>query len=98
MSPVGEVVRVGDLKPHLAPGHIGDELMGALTADALKPKAFDEIEQRFLAAVGALAALLNNIANGVRELFTIDSVDNNLSNSNNADSLLTTLEKARKAL
>ena len=32
------------------------ELVGALTADALDPKAFDGIDLRFLAAVSALAA------------------------------------------
>jgi anaerobic nitric oxide reductase transcription regulator len=38
------------------PLRIGRELIGALTADAARPGAFDGIEPRFLAAVGALAA------------------------------------------
>ncbi len=35
---------------------IEGELIGALTADAIKPHTFDGIDRRFLAAVGALAA------------------------------------------
>jgi len=35
---------------------VDGELIGTLTADALQIRAFDELEQRFLAAVGALAA------------------------------------------
>jgi anaerobic nitric oxide reductase transcription regulator len=35
---------------------IEDELVGILTADALSPSAFDDIDLRFLAAIGALAA------------------------------------------
>jgi anaerobic nitric oxide reductase transcription regulator len=33
----------------------GGEVVGALTADALEPHAFDELDTRFLAALGALA-------------------------------------------
>ena len=35
---------------------VEDELVGVLTADALSPTAFDGIDRRFLAAIGALAA------------------------------------------
>jgi anaerobic nitric oxide reductase transcription regulator len=38
------------------PLRVGDELIGALTADAAEPHAFDGIDSGFLAAVGALAA------------------------------------------
>ncbi len=38
------------------PLRVGDELIGALTADAMQPNAFDGIDPQFLAAVGALAA------------------------------------------
>lgn len=38
------------------PLRVGDELIGALTADAAQPSAFDEIDSAFLATVGALAA------------------------------------------
>ncbi len=38
------------------PLRMDGELIGALTADARRPRAFDEIEPDFLAAVGALAA------------------------------------------
>jgi len=38
------------------PLRVGDELIGALTADASEPNAFDGIDSSFLAAVGALAA------------------------------------------
>jgi len=38
------------------PLRVGDELIGALTADAAEPHAFEGIETSFLAAVGALAA------------------------------------------
>jgi len=38
------------------PLRVGDELIGALTADAAEPHAFEGIESGFLAAVGALAA------------------------------------------
>jgi anaerobic nitric oxide reductase transcription regulator len=38
------------------PLRIGDELIGALTADAAQPNAFDDIDRRVLAAIGALAA------------------------------------------
>ncbi len=38
------------------PLRVGGELVGALTADAIEPAAFDPLDQRFLAAVGALAA------------------------------------------
>jgi len=34
----------------------GGEVVGALTADALEPHAFDHLDERFLAALGALAA------------------------------------------
>lgn len=35
---------------------VGDELLGVLTADAAQPEAFEDIDPRFLEAVGALAA------------------------------------------
>jgi anaerobic nitric oxide reductase transcription regulator len=38
------------------PLRIDDELIGALTADAARPHAFDRIDPSFLSAVGALAA------------------------------------------
>jgi len=38
------------------PLRVGDELIGALTADAARPQAFKGIEPGFLSAVGALAA------------------------------------------
>ncbi|MBC7335394.1 MAG: nitric oxide reductase transcriptional regulator NorR, partial [Clostridia bacterium] len=38
------------------PLRIGEELIGALTADAVQPDAFEGIDPQFLAAVGALAA------------------------------------------
>ncbi|MCA9599823.1 MAG: nitric oxide reductase transcriptional regulator NorR [Myxococcales bacterium] len=38
------------------PLRVGDELIGALTADAARPNAFEAIDTEFLAAVGALAA------------------------------------------
>ena len=38
------------------PLRVGEELIGVLTADAAQPRAFDEIDPSFLAAVGALAA------------------------------------------
>ena len=38
------------------PLRVGDELIGALTADAAQPHAFDDIDSSFLATVGALAA------------------------------------------
>jgi len=38
------------------PLRVGDELIGALTADAAEPSAFESIDLDFLAAVGALAA------------------------------------------
>ncbi len=38
------------------PLRVGEELLGVLTADAAEPHAFDGIDPRFLAAVGALAA------------------------------------------
>ena len=38
------------------PLRIGDELIGALTADASQPNAFDDTDPQFLSAVGALAA------------------------------------------
>lgn len=37
------------------PLHADGRLIGALTADAIDPNAFDHLEQRFLTAVGALA-------------------------------------------
>jgi anaerobic nitric oxide reductase transcription regulator len=37
------------------PLRVGDELVGALTADALRPAAFDAVDQRFLMAMAALA-------------------------------------------
>ena len=37
------------------PLYVEDKLVGALTADALDPSAFEHLEQRFLTAVGALA-------------------------------------------
>jgi len=37
------------------PLYLDNKLVGALTADALDPHAFDHLEQRFLMAVGALA-------------------------------------------
>ena len=38
------------------PLRVGEDLMGALTADAVHPHAFDGIDQSFLSAVSALAA------------------------------------------
>jgi len=38
------------------PLRVGDELIGALTADAAEPNAFDGTDPQFLSAVGALAA------------------------------------------
>jgi anaerobic nitric oxide reductase transcription regulator len=38
------------------PLKVGGELLGALTADAVDPGAFAELDQRFLAVVGAMAA------------------------------------------
>ena len=38
------------------PLRVGDELIGALTADASQPNAFDDTDLQFLSAVGALAA------------------------------------------
>ncbi len=38
------------------PLRIGDELIGALTAEGTDPHAFDEIDMNFLSAVGAIAA------------------------------------------
>jgi anaerobic nitric oxide reductase transcription regulator len=38
------------------PLRVGEELIGALTADAARPHAFDAIDPNFLSAVGALAA------------------------------------------
>ncbi|MDY0005112.1 MAG: nitric oxide reductase transcriptional regulator NorR [Polyangia bacterium] len=38
------------------PLRVGDRIIGALTADAVSPRAFEEIEPSFLSAVGALAA------------------------------------------
>ncbi|RJQ58126.1 MAG: nitric oxide reductase transcriptional regulator NorR [Desulfobacteraceae bacterium] len=37
------------------PLFVGDTLMGALTADAVDPEAFDDLDLRFLSAIGALA-------------------------------------------
>ncbi|MFN2169185.1 MAG: GAF domain-containing protein, partial [Anaerolineae bacterium] len=39
------------------PLHADGRLIGALTADAVDPKAFDRLDQRFLTAVGALAGV-----------------------------------------
>jgi anaerobic nitric oxide reductase transcription regulator len=38
------------------PLRVGDTLVGALTADAVRPRAFDGIDMGFLSAVGGLAA------------------------------------------
>jgi anaerobic nitric oxide reductase transcription regulator len=38
------------------PLRVGDELIGALTADAAEPNAFDATDPQFLSAVGSLAA------------------------------------------
>ena len=38
------------------PLRVGDQLLGALTADAVQPGAFEKIDPTFLSAVGALAA------------------------------------------
>ncbi len=37
------------------PMQVDEKLVGALTADALDPHAFDHLDQRFLKAVGAIA-------------------------------------------
>jgi anaerobic nitric oxide reductase transcription regulator len=37
------------------PLYVEDKLVGALTADAVDPNAFDHLEQQFLTAIGALA-------------------------------------------
>ena len=41
--------------PHTLRLRVEDQLIGALTADSLRADAFDRVEQRFLAAMGALA-------------------------------------------
>jgi anaerobic nitric oxide reductase transcription regulator len=50
------------------PLHLDNKLVGALTADALDPHAFDNLEQRFLTAVGALAGAQMQTANLIEAL------------------------------
>jgi anaerobic nitric oxide reductase transcription regulator len=50
------------------PLHLENKLVGALTADALDPLAFDNLEQRFLTAVGALAGAQMQTANLIEAL------------------------------
>ena len=45
------------------PLHVDNTLIGVLTADALDPKAFDDLDPRFLKAVGALAGAHMQTAN-----------------------------------
>lgn len=53
----GDVGGLGSVHSCLGcPLHVGGELIGALTADAKHPRAFDKIEINYLSAVGALAA------------------------------------------
>ncbi len=50
------------------PLRLDNKLVGALTADALDPHAFDNLEQRFLTAVGALAGAQMQTANLIESL------------------------------
>jgi len=50
------------------PLYVDNNLIGALTADALDPHAFDNLEQRFLTAVGALAGAQMQTANLMQAL------------------------------
>jgi anaerobic nitric oxide reductase transcription regulator len=50
------------------PLHVDDQLVGALTADALDPHAFDQIDQGFLKAVGAIAGAQMQTANLIEAL------------------------------
>ncbi len=52
------------------PLRVGDQLIGALTADAASPTAFDDIEPRVLAALGALAAAEMSTTNLIEALET----------------------------
>jgi anaerobic nitric oxide reductase transcription regulator len=45
------------------PLYVDEKLVGALTADALDPKAFDHLDQGFLKAVGAIAGAQMQTAN-----------------------------------
>jgi anaerobic nitric oxide reductase transcription regulator len=45
------------------PLYVDEKLVGALTADALDPHAFDHLEQDFLKAVGAIAGAQMQTAN-----------------------------------
>jgi anaerobic nitric oxide reductase transcription regulator len=50
------------------PLHVDDKLVGALTADALDPHAFDHLDQGFLKAVGAIAGAQMQTANLIEAL------------------------------
>jgi anaerobic nitric oxide reductase transcription regulator len=50
------------------PLRVDDTLIGVLTADALDPKAFEEMDPRFLKAVGALAGAQMQTANLINAL------------------------------
>jgi anaerobic nitric oxide reductase transcription regulator len=50
------------------PLHVDDKLVGALTADALDPHAFDQLDQGFLKAVGAIAGAQMQTANLIEAL------------------------------
>jgi anaerobic nitric oxide reductase transcription regulator len=50
------------------PLRLDNKLVGALTADALDPQAFDNLEQRFLTGVGALAGAQMQTANLIEAL------------------------------
>ncbi len=50
------------------PLRVGDELVGALTADALGPAAFDAVDQRFLMAMAALAGAAMRTTNLIEAL------------------------------
>ena len=50
------------------PLYVENTLVGALTADALDPHAFDHLEQRFLTAIGALAGVQMQTVNLIEAL------------------------------
>ncbi|MGD2100052.1 MAG: nitric oxide reductase transcriptional regulator NorR [Desulfobacterales bacterium] len=50
------------------PLHVDDKLVGALTADALDPHAFDQLDHGFLRAVGAIAGAQMQTANLIEAL------------------------------
>jgi len=50
------------------PLYVENNLVGALTADAVNPDAFDHLEQRFLTAIGALAGAQMQTVNLVEAL------------------------------